>query len=258
VTVEQALAAHFSPPAFAYFEQVRNGTGVTRVTRTADALAFGLWPSRGLFMHGVEIKTARSDWKRELADPEKAEEIAQYCDFWWLATSAGVAQLEELPAQWGWLELDAKGKLKIRKTAPKLEAKPISRQFLASLFRQLYTRESTIIAKRVDEQLRQEREREQHTFEDLRQRAYAAAAKATHAEGRLSSLVHTLGLKLHDESGDIDEASEEKVRLFRDANLDGLRAEARRAAEALKRVAVEARAVLRAGGVRTQKPRRDW
>ena len=47
---------------------------------SGDAVIMSLWPSRGLELHGVEIKVSRADWKREAADPAKAEAIAAYCD----------------------------------------------------------------------------------------------------------------------------------------------------------------------------------
>ena len=33
--------------------------------RYADAIAMNLWPSRGLAVHGFEIKISRGDWQRE-------------------------------------------------------------------------------------------------------------------------------------------------------------------------------------------------
>ena len=44
-----ALRARHPSEAWAFLSHVRNGTGYARRTaRTADALAFSLWPSRGL------------------------------------------------------------------------------------------------------------------------------------------------------------------------------------------------------------------
>ena len=46
-----------------------------------------VWPSRGLYLHGFEIKVHRNDWLRELKNPAKAEEIAGYCHFWWVVAT---------------------------------------------------------------------------------------------------------------------------------------------------------------------------
>lgn len=69
--------------------------------RTADAMAFGCWRSVGIAVHGYEIKVARSDWLREIQDPEKAKEFSNRCNYWWIAAPEGIVKPEELPADWG-------------------------------------------------------------------------------------------------------------------------------------------------------------
>ena len=59
------LRYRFCQPEWAFLSQVRNGTGYLRTTRTADALAMSLWPSRGLHLYGFEIKVRKSDWKKD-------------------------------------------------------------------------------------------------------------------------------------------------------------------------------------------------
>lgn len=120
--------------AFALFFEVRNGTGFARTMRSADAIAMDLWPSRGLELHGFEIKVSRSDWLRELKEPAKAEEIARFCDRWWVVAPRGVVLSTELPPTWGLL-VPRGGKLRVEAQAPKLEAQPVTRLFLASLLR---------------------------------------------------------------------------------------------------------------------------
>lgn len=78
------LRKRYEPPAWAFLEQVRNSTGWKRTERYADAVAMSLWPSRGLEVHGFEIKVSRSDVLKELRDPEKAAPIMRFCDRWWL------------------------------------------------------------------------------------------------------------------------------------------------------------------------------
>ena len=77
------LSNKFPSPQYAFLSQVRNQTGYGNLSdgiRTADAMALGLWPSRGNYLHGFELKVSRSDWLNELKDPAKAEAIAKYCD----------------------------------------------------------------------------------------------------------------------------------------------------------------------------------
>lgn len=133
------LANSFRAPEYAYLPQVRNGTGFQSTVRTADALVLSLWPSRGLDLMGFEIKVSRGDWLKEKKNPEKAEEIIQYCDRWWIVTSNELIIREgELPANWGWRYWNG-DRWKIVREAPKLKAKTISRDFLCAMLRQATT-----------------------------------------------------------------------------------------------------------------------
>jgi hypothetical protein len=70
-----------------------------------DFMAVGTWPSTKFVVHGVEIKTSRSDWLRELKDPSKSLEGKARCDHWWLACPPGVVKDGELPDGWGHIEV---------------------------------------------------------------------------------------------------------------------------------------------------------
>jgi len=131
-----ALKARFCAPTWALIPHVRNGTGYQRrTTRTADAVAMCLWPSRGLELNGFEVKVSRADWVKELAEPAKAEDICRFCDRWWLAVGdAEIVRPGELPPTWGLLVPKGAG-LVVKVEAPKLEAQPVDRLFLAALLR---------------------------------------------------------------------------------------------------------------------------
>lgn len=131
---DRLCATTFSAPAHAVLSEVRNGTGYGNTTRTADALIVSLWPSRGIWFAGVEIKVSRSDWMAELRRPEKSAEIQQWCDHWWVATPPGIVQPGELPVTWGLIEVGVKSN-RIVTPAPKLDAKPLSASFVAAILR---------------------------------------------------------------------------------------------------------------------------
>lgn len=130
----KALRVTYKPPAYAFFEQVANGTGWA-AKRWADAIAMGIWPSRGMLISGFEIKVTRTDWKKELDHPEKAEQIQSYCDQWWIVTPKGLLDVEELPPTWGLYEVDEKAKGYVKIAAPVLTPKPVTRQFMAAILR---------------------------------------------------------------------------------------------------------------------------
>lgn len=106
--------------------------------RYADAIAFNLWPSRGLAIHGFEVKVSRSDWLRELKDPAKAERIQSYCDYWWIAAPEDVVQDGELPDGWGLMVPNKGSRLRVVTRADKTDAKAIDRPFAASALRRAF------------------------------------------------------------------------------------------------------------------------
>ena len=131
-----ALSKRHRPPAWALLEQVSNGTGRLG-NRYADALALGLWPSRGIDLHGFEIKVYRNDWLRELERPDKADEIADVCDYWWIATAPGVIELQRdpVPDSWGVMVLEGRS-LAVHKPAERrAERVEIDRYMLAAILR---------------------------------------------------------------------------------------------------------------------------
>ena len=167
-----ALGQKFPPREYALLSQVRNCTGFGLKIRTADALCMSLWPSRGLELAGIEIKIERRDWVREKGDPDKADAIGKYCDRWWIVTPPGVVQLEELPPAWGLMEFDGeKGKWKIRQPAAKLKAKPLTRDFLAGILRNVS--ETAIphaaIEGRIQEAIEKDREARKYEMKHLKE-----------------------------------------------------------------------------------------
>jgi hypothetical protein len=132
--VFEALRKTYESPAYAVLPGVANGTGTTK-TRTIDAVFMSLWPSRGLHLHGVEIKVTRSDFTRELADPKKQEAHFKHMDYFWLAVGdESIVREGELPATWGLL-VPARTKLKVIKQAPRLTPEPMPIEMLAAILR---------------------------------------------------------------------------------------------------------------------------
>jgi hypothetical protein len=132
-----ALAAKYPSEAYALFSEVNEGTGAG-TGRRADAIAIGLWPSRGLDWLGFEIKVTLNDLVRELADPSKAEAIARHLDRWYLVTPVGLTAGKILPSSWGLLEVDRNGHCHLKKEAEKLSTEApesAKRSFLASVAR---------------------------------------------------------------------------------------------------------------------------
>lgn len=140
----QMLQKRYPAPEWSLMQEVAPATGGG--TRYADAVAVNLWQSRGHAVHGFEIKVSRSDWLRELKQPEKAEEIYRYCDHWWILAPKGVVKDGELPPTWGLLELRESGIVQ-SVAAKKLTPVPVTREFFASLMRRGHEQITAIAAR---------------------------------------------------------------------------------------------------------------
>jgi hypothetical protein len=131
------MRGRYAPPAWALLEEVRDGTGFNTAGRLMDAMAFGLWPSRGLEIHGFEVKSYRGDWLRELKQPDKAESFYRFVDRWWIvAGDKDIVKVEELPKTWGLLIPNGKA-LKTVVEAPLKKASPVSRLFMMAIIRRV-------------------------------------------------------------------------------------------------------------------------
>lgn len=144
-------ARHEASAGWHVLEQVRNGTGWQRQTRTADAFAIQTFPSRGICAHGFEVKVDRADLVKELREPKKADAIQRWCRFWWLVMPDEklLADLV-LPETWGILVVK-KGKLAVHRDAPELEPEAWTPAFFAALVRAF---QSGMVPKREIDELR--------------------------------------------------------------------------------------------------------
>lgn len=139
--VVAALRAHYGQ-GWNLIEQVGDTTGAY-TSRHLDVVAVGLWPSRGLEIHGIEVKVSKADLRRELEQPDKAEPVAKYCDRFFVAAPAGVADatmLEALVPGWGLLDVTKRADrtvVAVKLPAAKRKPEPMNRQFVAALLRKI-------------------------------------------------------------------------------------------------------------------------
>lgn len=149
-----ALRTRYAAPEYAFFEEVGDSGSSSRVY--ADGVAINMWASRGYAITGFEVKVSRSDWLRELKQPEKSEPILTKCDFWYLVAPEDVYVPDEVPSSWGILAFK-NGKLFEKRKAPKLEPKAITRAFVAQMFRRSHAKEEKDISNRVAKALADDR-----------------------------------------------------------------------------------------------------
>lgn len=123
----------FPSGAFAILPQVRDTTGNTGI-HVVDAVVASMWPSRGVWLGGVEIKITKSDWRKELRDVNKASVLQSFCKYWFVAAPSGVIPVGEVPEAWGLIEVREDGAT-IVKPAPPLDPAPLTVDFVVSLIR---------------------------------------------------------------------------------------------------------------------------
>lgn len=130
--IKLGIRASFASGYQTFFE-VGNDTG-TRVTRHADAVAIGIWPSTGHQVHGFEVKVSRTDFLNEMKDPGKSMPVFKHCHRWSLATPPGLVKVDELPPNWGLVTFDGKSIRTVRQ-APLLTPEPLTPGFVAAIIR---------------------------------------------------------------------------------------------------------------------------
>lgn len=212
------LETRFALPEWALWRQVcEAGFGGKRL---ADAVAMNLFPSRGMEVHGLEIKASRSDWLRELKNPAKADELSRFCDRWWLVVADRAMVKEgELPPTWGLLAPSGKA-LRAWVDAPKLEnVEPLSRRFIAVILRRSMADGRFSWDSQIAAEVRKERERLAKEHSDDLERAVAPLRKFEEAAG--------LKLDDYDWATLTPAAVGRALRLYLDGKVETDKAEAR-------------------------------
>ena len=161
------LTRLFPPPAFVLLPQVRNQTGMAKRDRTADAVGASVWPSRGLYLFGVEIKVSYSDFRREIEQPKKSSAIQQFCKYWYIAAPEGVVPEGEVPETWGLIE--CKRSAKVVRAAPELDAKPPALEFITSVMRALAA--CSVPTKQVQPQIEAARKEAERRWSEIQPQA---------------------------------------------------------------------------------------
>lgn len=140
----EVLRFKFPANEYVLIEEVSDASGFSR-SRSLDFMLINLWQSRGLAVTGIERKSNRGDWLKELKQPEKQENHFKYCDYFYLLTDKeGVAKIEEIPENWGWYFINDKGILKTMKAAPKLNPLPIGKSLMCAMIRRAACKEKFV------------------------------------------------------------------------------------------------------------------
>lgn len=158
ISVWDCLKKQYPDGQFALMQEVSNAAGFDR-SGSADFIAMSLWPSRGLTLEVIELKSYRGDWLNELRNPRKQETFFKHADYFWLLTiDETIASIEEIPSTWGWMCIKGK-KITIKKNAPKLEPEPINKSFLAALLKRASCKKDWIHKDMIEDRVTEEVDR---------------------------------------------------------------------------------------------------
>jgi hypothetical protein len=157
-SIWELLQKRYPSNEYALMAEVSDAAGFSR-SRSADYIAVGLWPSRGLAVNGIELKSFRSDWLSELKNPQKAENIFQYCDYFWLLTTdETIAKIEEIPPSWGWLCIKGE-KVFVKKEAPKLTPVQLSKHFIVAMLKRACDKNKFVHIDSIEDRIKEAKER---------------------------------------------------------------------------------------------------
>lgn len=118
--VKELLRLRHAEPvgAWAYFPEFTPGIGYASpgVETRIDAWAMNVWPSNGYTTIAYEIKVSRSDFLRELKDPDKRAWALRFSDEFYFVAPRHLIHPKELPPECGLIEVTkvtVKGNYKI-------------------------------------------------------------------------------------------------------------------------------------------------
>lgn len=157
-TTRQLLEGRYPSGEYILMQEVSDASGFRN--RSLDYMVAAIWQSRGLSITGIEKKSNRSDWLKELKNPQKQEAHFKYCDYFYILTDReGVAKMEEIPETWGWLHC-TESRIREMKKAPKLNPTPVCRSFLMCMLRRAADKKGFIHVDNVEATVESRIERE--------------------------------------------------------------------------------------------------
>ena len=144
----EALRGRYHPPEWAFFEELRAGTGYDYGRRNADgqkvgvekrldAWAFHLWPSDGYQPTGFEIKVSRSDFLREQKKVGKTDRYMALCQFFYYVTPANLVLPREVPDDAGLIWVYPGQPTRTKKKPPHREMPAADWDFFAAICRRV-------------------------------------------------------------------------------------------------------------------------
>lgn len=148
------LRRYYRPPAWAFFLELRAGTGYNynrlawmkgsdrqNVERRLDAWAFHLWPSGGYRPTGFEVKVSRADFLHDVKTASKRARYLALCQYFYYVTPKDLVRPDEVPPEAG-LMYATTSRLKVVKFPPERTIPQPEWDFFAAICRRVLREET--------------------------------------------------------------------------------------------------------------------
>lgn len=159
--VLDALRDRHPPGRYAFFEELRCGTGFRSYRRTddreqrIDAYVLCMWESDQHRALAYEVKVSRSDFLRELKKPAKRAAAVSRSHQYFFAAPEGMIRPDELPTEAGLVEVRLDGDHWAARTkvdAPRRETlAPMTPEFMMMIVRRAFEHERLLDLERMIE-----------------------------------------------------------------------------------------------------------
>ena len=137
----ERLREKYPPPQWAFFAELRVGTGYKNYRNTErnpeqrlDAWVMNCWPSSGFRSISFEIKVSRSDFLNEIANPHKRAQAVMLSNEFYFVVPHGLVEVEEIPEDCG-LVVVYDGVTRVKKESAVNDEPLLDWHFLASIAR---------------------------------------------------------------------------------------------------------------------------
>ena len=158
-TIWDALSEKADGVQHAMFFELKLCTGWSGSEQRLDAWSIPLWPSLGNNIVAYEVKTARSDFLREIKNPEKRlAGIKRSNQFYFVTSAKVVREPNEIPEECGWIEF-MNGELIERKPAPVRECEKPDWGTVKAICRRAFGSEVIALNRKLQAVMEQEKSR---------------------------------------------------------------------------------------------------
>lgn len=137
-SVIYALSLAHPPDKWAFFEELRIGTGFSKDSKQRiDAVAISYYRANAQCIRTFEVKVSRSDFLSEMKKPLKRRAAHRIANEFFFVCPKGMISVEELPVECGLIEVTEDGQVETTVPAPYFKEVYITKNLLSAVARRV-------------------------------------------------------------------------------------------------------------------------